>query len=118
MNTIGRTLLVTGEITSDEDLTIDGTVDGRVTVRQATLTIGPDASIEGDVRGERVIIAGRVRGGVYAAVQIEVRASADVRGNLSSNQVVLVDGAQFNGGIDMAQRTIAARVAQFKSAAR
>ena len=118
MNTIGRSLHVSGEITSDEDLAIEGSLDGRVTVRNATLSIGPDAHVEGDVRGHRVVIAGRVRGGVYAGERIDVRASANVRGNLSANQVVLADGAQFNGGIDMAQRTISARVAQFKAAAR
>ncbi len=118
MNIIGRSLLITGEITSDEDLTIDGGVHGRVTVRSATLDIGPHGDVEGDIRAQRVVIAGRVRGGVSAAERIDVRPTADVRGNLSANQIALADGAQFNGGIDMARRTIAAKVAQFKAAAR
>jgi cytoskeletal protein CcmA (bactofilin family) len=118
MTIIGRTVLITGEITSSEDLTIDGSVRGRVTVRDATLIVGPHAHLEGDVRGPRVVIAGRVRGGVFASERIEVQASAVVHGNLSANQVVLADGAQFGGGIDMARRTIAARVAQFRAASR
>ena len=118
MNTIGRSLLISGDITSDEDLTIDGTVRGRVTVRNAALVIGLRADLEGDVRAPRVIIAGRVRGGVFASERIEVLASAAVHGNLSANRIVLADGARFDGGIDMARRTIAAKVAQFKAAAR
>jgi cytoskeletal protein CcmA (bactofilin family) len=116
MNTIGPTLHIAGEVTSDEDLSIDGTIRGRVTVRNGTLTIGLRADIEGDIRAPRIIVAGRVRGGVSASERIQVLASAIVNGNLSANRIALADGARFDGGIDMAQRTIAAKVAQFKAA--
>ena len=117
MNIIGPSLFISGEITSDEDLTIEGSVRGHVIVRNATLSIGPHARMDGNVRGPRVIIAGCLRGGVSAGERIELRASAVVDGSLSANRVVIADGAQFNGGIDMAQRTIAARIARFKAAA-
>jgi cytoskeletal protein CcmA (bactofilin family) len=118
MNTIGPTLHIAGDVTSDDDLTIDGAVRGRVTVRHGTLTVGLRANIVGDIRAPRVIVAGRVRGGVSAAERIQVLASAIVNGNLSANRIALADGARFDGGIDMAQRTIAAKVAQFRAAAR
>ena len=117
MNSIGPTLHISGDITSDEDLTVDGRVQGRITVRDATLTVGVRGDVEGHLRGARVVIAGRVHAGVAATERIELRASADVRGNLSANAIVVADGARFTGGIDMAQRTIAARVARFKAAA-
>jgi cytoskeletal protein CcmA (bactofilin family) len=116
MTTIGPSLLITGEISSDEDLIIEGRFDGLIALRHATLTIGSHAQVEADVRGARVHVLGSIEGNVAASERIELSATANVRGNLSANQVVLVDGAVFNGRIDMDKRTIAARIAQFKAA--
>ena len=116
MTTIGRSLAIRGAVTSDDDLTIDGRVDGPVTMRTGTLTIGPDARLRSEVRGVRIIIRGRVEGNVTASERIELHSSASVTGSLSANLVVIAEGAAFNGGIDMGQRTIAAKLAQYKSA--
>ncbi len=118
MTTIGPTVRIAGEITSLEDVLIEGRVDGLVSVRDAALTIGAGARIDGTLRASRVTVAGWVRGGIAAGERIELQATATVSGNLSAASVVMADGAQFNGGVDMAQRTIAAKVAQFKAAAR
>jgi len=115
MTIIGASLVITGELTSDEDLAIDGRVKGPVAVRGGTLTIGRQARVESDVRATRVVIHGVVKGSVSATERIELHASATVAGSLSANQVVLQEGASFNGPIDMGQRTIAARVAQYKA---
>ena len=115
VSTIGRSIAINGEITAQEDLRIDGTVTGRVLLREAALTIGEHARIDADVRGARVSIAGSVRGAVSATARIELTASAQVNGSLSANHVVITEGATFNGRIDMDQRTIAARVAQYKA---
>jgi cytoskeletal protein CcmA (bactofilin family) len=115
MASIGRSLIITGTVTSDEDLAIEGRVRGPVTVRQATLTIGQDARVVGDVRGTRIVISGRVEGGVVASERIELSPSAVVTGTLSANHVVIRDGARFQGSVDMARRTLAARVAQFRA---
>ena len=115
MTRLGRSLVVTGDVTSDEDVTIDGEVHGRVSVRDAMLTIGEHARVEAEVRGARVLVQGTVTGTVSATERIELGASANVTGTLSADQVVIVDGAQFGGRIDMAQRTIARQVAQFKA---
>ena len=116
MNTIGRSLRIIGEISSEEDISIEGQVIGWISVRNATLHVGRHASVDGDLRAPRIVIEGTVRGGIAATERIEVRSSAVVEGNLSAGRIALADGAQFNGGIDMAHRTIAARVAQFKAA--
>jgi cytoskeletal protein CcmA (bactofilin family) len=115
MTHLGRSLVLTGELTSDEDIAIDGQVHGHVFVRDATLTIGEHARVEADVRGMRVQVRGVVTGSISASQRIELYPSARVDGNLSANQVVIADGAQFGGRIDMDQRTIAAKVAQFKA---
>lgn len=115
MTTIGGSLVVKGELTGEEDLRIEGRVEGPVLVRNATLTIGEGAQLRGDVRGVRVVIHGTVAGTVSATERIELRPTAVVAGALSANQVVIADTATFNGQIDMGRRTIAARVAQFKT---
>ena len=115
MTTIGQSLVITGELTSDEDLVIDGRVAGPVTIRRGTLTVAEHAQLESDVRGVRVVVRGRVHGNISASERIELHPSASVSGTLSANQVVIADGASFKGGIDMGQRTIAAKVAQYKA---
>ena len=115
MTTIGRTISITGDVTSDEDLQIDGRVHGHITVRDAALTISGTAHVEATVRGARIQVLGTVRGALTATVRIELTASADVIGSLSADHVVLGDGARFQGQIDMDRRTIAAKLAQYKA---
>ena len=116
MTSIGPSLLITGEIASEEDLVIEGRFGGQIVVRNASLTIGKLAQVEADIRGTHVHVLGKIQGNVAASERIELGTTADVLGNLTANQIVLVEGARFNGRIDMDKRTIAARVAQFKAA--
>ncbi|HEY6361094.1 MAG TPA: polymer-forming cytoskeletal protein [Vicinamibacterales bacterium] len=116
MTTIGPSLFIAGEISSDEDLVIEGRFGGQIVLRNATLTIGKQAQVEADVHGARVQVLGQIRGNVAASERIELSATANVLGSLSANQVILVEGATFNGRIDMDKRTIAAKIAQFKAA--
>ena len=115
MTTIGSSLVITGELSSDEDLTIDGRVEGPVSVRAGTLTVGQRARLKSDIRGARVVVLGAVDGAIAATERIELHPSAVVSGSLSANRVVIADAAIFNGRIDMDQRTIAAKVAQYKA---
>ena len=112
---IGRQIVIDGELSCDEDLTIEGQLRGYVSVREATLTIDAEARVEADVRAPRVLIRGEVHGAVAATERIELSASSVVEGSLSAGIVVIVDGARFNGTIDMDRRTIAARVADYRA---
>ena len=116
MSTIGPTLHVRGEVHGNEDLVIEGRVEGDVHVQEGSLTVEAQARIEGDIRGRRITIRGAVRGTVSGSERIELGASASVLGDLSANHVVLLDGASFNGHIDMNRRTIAAAVARHMAA--
>jgi cytoskeletal protein CcmA (bactofilin family) len=115
VTTIGPTISISGEVSSGEDLTVQGRVDGHLIVRDAVLTIGDEATLHADIRGTRVLVKGHLKGSIVASERIELAASATVEGSLSANRVVLADGSTFNGGIDMDQRTIAARLAQFRA---
>jgi cytoskeletal protein CcmA (bactofilin family) len=115
MTHIGPSVVIDGEFTSDEDLTIEGTLKGDVQIRDATLTIGEPARVEADIHGSRVVVHGTVRGSITASVRIELGPAARVQGNLSADQVVIADGARFDGRIDMARRTLAIKMAQYKA---
>ena len=115
MTTIGSTIVISGELTSGEDITVQGRVNGNVTVREAALTIDEQAQLKADVRGSRVMVKGVLKGSIVASERIELAPTAAVEGSLSANRVILADGTRFNGRIDMDQRTIAARIAQFKA---
>ena len=117
MATISAPFRIVGELSSDEDLTIEGRVEGHIHVPNAVVTIGDRAYVHADIRGKRVEIRGTVRGSVSASEQIDIAESALVDGHVSADQVVMAEGAGFNGRIDMNRRTIAARVARHKSEA-
>jgi cytoskeletal protein CcmA (bactofilin family) len=115
---LGRTLIISGDISSDEDIVVDGQVRGYIHLHDATLTIGEYGRVEAEVRAAQVLVRGHLRGAVAATRRIELTPSAHVAGSLSANQVVVADGARFTGQVDMDRRTIAARVAQYRAAAR
>jgi cytoskeletal protein CcmA (bactofilin family) len=116
MTTIGPSVTFSGELISTEDLTINGHITGHVLVRDAALIIGDEGRVKADVRGARVVVRGQVDGSIVASERIELAPSARVDGSLSANRIVIVDGAQFTGQIDMDQRTIAAKLAQYRAA--
>src|SRR5678810_217489 len=92
VTTLGPTIVVSGELTSGEDITVQGRVNGQVMVKDAALTIGEQAQLHADVRGTRVLVKGHLKGSIVASERIELTPSAAVEGSLSANQVVLSDG--------------------------
>ena len=115
MTSIGPSVHIVGEVRSDADLLIEGRIEGRIDVGQAALTIGPHSRIDADIGGKIVTIRGEVRGTVAAVERISIAASASVTGTLTANHVIIADGAQVTGRIDMNRRTIAIKVAQYRA---
>jgi cytoskeletal protein CcmA (bactofilin family) len=115
MTHISRSVVLRGELSSDEDLRFDGTLKGQLSLDDATLTLGETATVEADIRAKQVIVHGTVKGSIAAGHRIELTASARVTGTLSAERVVIADGARFNGDVYMGRRTIARRVAQYRA---
>jgi cytoskeletal protein CcmA (bactofilin family) len=115
MTHIGKSFVLKGELSSDEDLRFDGTLEGHLQIDDATLTLGETASVEADIQAKQVIVHGTVQGSIAAGDRIELTANAKVNGTLIAERVVIADGASFNGGVYMVRRTIARRVAQYKA---
>ena len=105
MTTIGASLLITGEITSREDITIHGRVKGQIRMQEGALLVAPTGSVDADVEGARVTIQGTLAGNVAAAERIELTPTADVSGMLTTCAILMHDGATFNGTIDIDRQT-------------
>jgi cytoskeletal protein CcmA (bactofilin family) len=101
MTTIGPSLIITGEITSREDITIHGRLKGQVRMDAGALLVAPTGTVDAHVQGTRVTIHGTVAGDVAAAERIELTQTSDVTGTLTTPTLVLQDGATFNGVVDM-----------------
>ena len=114
---IGPSLVITGELECSEDLLIEGRVNGHVVMHDAQLTVTPTGAVDAQIHGTRVLVEGQVKGGISATERIELGSKSRVEGSLSADRIVMWDGARFDGGIDMRQRTIAAKMAQFRNGA-
>jgi cytoskeletal protein CcmA (bactofilin family) len=101
MVNIGTSVVIKGELSGSEDLTIEGQVDGKIELRQNILTIGPNAKIKAQVFAKAVIIQGEVHGNVTATEKVDIRDGGSVDGDLAAPRVAIADGAHFRGSIDM-----------------
>jgi cytoskeletal protein CcmA (bactofilin family) len=101
---IGKSVVIKGELSGSEDLTIEGQVDGKIELRQNVLTIGPNGKIKAQVFAKAVIILGEVTGNVTASEKVDIRDNGSVDGDIAAPRVAIAEGAHFRGSIDM-QRT-------------
>lgn len=97
---IGKSLQIQGEVTGNEDITIDGRIDGKINLGDHTLTIGPTGRIQADIQARSVVIAGQVVGKVTAADKVEIASTGSLKGDIRSARVVLMEGSQFKGNVD------------------
>ena len=98
---IGKSVIIKGELTGSEDLTIEGQVDGKIELRQNVLTIGANGRIKAQVFAKAVIILGEVTGNVTASEKVDIRDNGSVDGDITSPRVAIAEGAHFRGSIDM-----------------
>ena len=99
--TIGRAVTVNGDIMSQEDLFIDGEVQGNILLEQARLTVGPNGKVRADIKARDVVIQGNVQGSVEATEKITIRKEGTLVGDVKMAGIVIEDGAYFKGSIDI-----------------
>ena len=102
---IGQSVVIKGELTGSEDLKIEGRIEGKIELRQHTVTIGEHATIQAEVSAKEVVVLGRVTGNISASERIDIREQGLVEGDMVSPAVAIANGAQFRGGIDMPRDT-------------
>src|SRR5262245_23103971 len=106
---IGKSVIIKGDLSGSEDLTIEGAVEGKIELRQNILTIGPNAKIKAQIFAKAVVIQGEVHGNVTATEKVDIRDAGSVDGDLSAPRVAIADGAHFRGSIDMQSKTAGAK---------
>jgi cytoskeletal protein CcmA (bactofilin family) len=98
---IGPKIMFKGELTGEEDLLIQGKVEGSIDLKGNHLTIGSQGVIKANVAARTITVEGSVEGDIVAAEHIAIKSASRVKGNLKAERVTLEDGAKFRGSIDM-----------------
>jgi len=97
---IGKSLTITGEIRGEEDLVIDGKLEGDVDLPQHRLTIGPSGVLQGKIRAREIVVYGTVQGNLHASERVEIKKHAKVIGDLKAQRPVIEDEAYFKGNVE------------------
>ncbi|HVW04956.1 MAG TPA: polymer-forming cytoskeletal protein [Vicinamibacterales bacterium] len=98
---IGKSVIIKGDLSGSEDLTIEGQVEGKIELRQNVLTIGPNGKIKATIFAKAVVVQGDVQGDITASERVDIRDNGSVDGDLSAPRIAIADGAHFRGSIDM-----------------
>ena len=98
---IGPSISIKGELSGEEDLMIQGRVEGKIDLKKNNVTVGRNGHIKGDIYGKVISIEGEVQGNLFGEEKIVIRESGVVRGNMRTPRFSLEDGAKFKGSIDM-----------------
>ena len=99
--TIGKGLLVKGEISGSESLYIDGKVEGSINLTGNRVTIGRNGQVAASITAREIVVLGKVRGNVSATDRVDIRAEGSLSGDVSAARISIEDGAFFKGGIDI-----------------
>jgi cytoskeletal protein CcmA (bactofilin family) len=97
---IGSGIVIDGEVSGEEPLTVLGTIKGKITTSQ-TVAVEPGATVEADIETQSLSVGGRVTGNVNARERVEVRANGKMVGDIKAPRIVIADGASFKGNVDM-----------------
>ena len=102
---IGPSVSIKGELSSEEDLIIQGRVEGKIDLKKNNVNIGKKGHVKGDIYGRLISIEGEVQGNLFGEEKIIVRESAMVLGDIKTPRFSIGDGAKFKGHIDVIPRT-------------
>lgn len=101
--TIGKSVQIRGEVKGNEDLLIDGLVEGSITLNDSRLTIGSNARVQANVSARDVVVIGTLNGDINAAGRVELRSGCHVTGDLRASRLSIEENAIFSGKVDLVQ---------------
>jgi len=104
VSVIGPTLAFKGELSADEDLIIEGSIEGTIAHHKKHLTIGKQGRVKADIHASSVIVEGQLVGDIYSEEIVSLASGSDVKGDIKCGRIVMEDGARFKGKIDMGER--------------
>jgi cytoskeletal protein CcmA (bactofilin family) len=98
----GQSMKIVGEVSSDEELYLDGDLDGKLYLRNR-LTIGPNSKVNANIKAQEIIVFGTIKGNVESESRVALRSGASIVGDIKTAGIVIEDGAYFKGGIDISR---------------
>lgn len=104
MASIGKSITIKGDLTGNEDIQIDGTVEGRIDLPNNQLTIGADGEVKAEVTAKAVTVVGHVTGNLTATDKIEVESNGIVDGDVRAPRLIIQEGAVLNGAVEMGHK--------------
>lgn len=116
VSVIGPTLSFKGELSANEDLVIEGQVEGKIAHQEKNLTVGKQGRVSADIRAQNVEIQGHLNGDIVCDQLVKLARSAVVNGNIECARIVMEDGARFDGNIKMEPQKKPSQKAKLKVA--
>jgi cytoskeletal protein CcmA (bactofilin family) len=104
MASIGKSIVINGELSGSEDLTIEGRVDGKIELRDHILTVGSNGRIKAQVSAKAIVVLGQVTGNLNATEKVDIKDTGSVEGDIVAPRVAIADGSHFKGSIDMQKK--------------
>lgn len=98
---IGKSVQIYGELKGSEDLMVDGTIEGTITLSGSRLTIGPNARVQANVSARDVVILGTLTGDILASGRVELRAGANLKGDIHAARLSIEENAILSGKVDL-----------------
>ena len=104
MASIGKSIVINGELSGSEDLTIEGRVDGKIELKDHILTVGSNGRIKAQVSAKSIVVLGQVTGNLNATEKVDIKDTGSVEGDIVAPRVAIADGSHFKGSIDMQKK--------------
>jgi cytoskeletal protein CcmA (bactofilin family) len=99
--TIGKSLVIKGEVTGSESLYIDGKVEGSISLPGNRVTVGRNGQVAANISAREIVVLGKVRGNMTASDRVDIRGEGSLTGDVVAQRISIEDGAYFKGGIDI-----------------
>jgi cytoskeletal protein CcmA (bactofilin family) len=99
--TIGKSLVIKGEVTGSESLYIDGRVEGSINLSGNRVTVGRNGVVAANINAREIVVLGKVRGNLTASDRVDIRSDGSLTGDVVAARISIEDGAFFKGGIDI-----------------
>jgi cytoskeletal protein CcmA (bactofilin family) len=103
--TIGKSVVIKGEVSGSEDLYIDGRVEGSIDLRNHSVTVGPSGNVKAGISAKAIMVQGKVDGSLTASDRLDLRKSAVVTGDISTQRIAIEEGAFLKGKVDIQKET-------------
>ncbi len=109
---IGKSLVIKGEVSGSESLYIDGKIEGTINLAGNRVTVGRNGQVSANITAREIVVLGKVRGNMIASDRVDIRSEGSLTGDVAAQRISIEDGAFFKGGIDIRKPDAAAKQAE------